>query len=175
MSCPYYFPVIKAAFARVITDEEINNEFDQIERTFACIEAELDRSIHVNNSAIDLGIVSTSIVINPEDGVLQYITLDGDVEIMFNEPADDDPKLITLVLQDGGSGRFNFPSGSAWTSDSNGTSMDGKPWDTEGLGGDYGAIVTCLNDGIGWVFMIYARNDIDADAAVEAIDLYNWR
>ena len=170
-NCPYYVPVIKAAFARVITDAEINHEFEEIERVFECVSGVLDTSLHVNNKVINLGIVTTSVVVDPADGIIQFMTLDGDVEITLSDPEVDDPLIITLILEDGGSGRFNLPTGSAWTSDSNGSAMDGKPWDSDGLGGDYGAVVTCVNDGTGWVFMVYSRNDIDFDAAVEAVDL----
>jgi len=95
--------------------------------------------------------------------------------LLFGTPTKDDPKLITLLIADGGDGRFNLPSGAAWTSDANGDSMDGKPWDSEGLGGDYGALVTCMYDNTGWVFVIYARHDIDYSESPEVADLYKWR
>ena len=173
--CGPYVPAIRADFGRTITDKEINDEFDAIESMMECVCEQAGGESKVIDNAIDLGTVATSTTILPSNGRLQYMSVEGDVDITVADPADQDSLLLTLVIADGGSGRFNLPNGLAWTSDSNDGGMDGKPWDNDGLGGDYGAIVTCIHDGTGWVFMVFARNDIDPDDVPDVADLYNWR
>lgn len=175
MSCGPYVPAIKAEFGRTITNKEIDNEFQRIEEVLECICNEAGNNAVLIENAIDLGNVTDSVTIEPSGGIIQYLTVEGDVEITVEEPEDTEPNLITLVIADGGSGRFNFPLGVAWTSDANGTGMDGKPWDNGGLGGDYGALVTCIYDGEGWIFIVFARHDIDPNDVADVADLYNWR
>ncbi len=175
MSCGAYIPSIKAEFGRTITDDEINFEFQAIEQFFACLcEAAGDSSVDIE-TVVDLGTVIDNVVINSSFGVVQYLTIEGDVQIDFAIPQETDPKLITLVIADGGNGRFNLPAGMAWTSDVSGLSIDGYPWDPQGLGGDYGAIVTCVYDNTGWIYIVFARHDIDLSVSPRLIDIYNWR
>ncbi len=97
-------------------------------------------------------------------------------EINVATPEDDEPRLITLVMADGGNGLFNFAVGQAWSTDSNGATMDGKPWNAEWAVGDYGALVTCIYDGEGWLFIVFARNEIDySKPLADVVDIYNWR
>jgi hypothetical protein len=174
MGC-FYTPTLRAGFGRTVTFESINEQFDAIEAAWGCLEALIDTVEFNENNTYDNGTVITEYVFDPSLGSVHYLRLQGDVELSIAAPEEGDPVLITLVLADGGSGRFNFKSGATWTTDSNGTVMDSKPWDNEGLGGDYGAIVTCLYDGIGWVYMIFGRNDIDFTATAEPADIFNWR
>ena len=79
------------------------------------------------------------------------------------------------MIADGGDGTFKFTNGATWSTDSNGSTIDGIPWDSQGVGGNYGSIVICIHDGIGWVYLTFARNDIDFLATSDTNDLYNWR
>lgn len=174
MSC-LYEPKIRAEFGKGITDDEIRAEFQAIEDTMLCVATAAEFESSTIETIVDLGAVVDSTVISSANGIIQYLTVEGDVQISIETPADEEPRLITLVIADGGSGRFNFPLGAAWASLANGVSMDGKPWDNDGLAGDYGAIVTCVFDGIGWVYMVFSRHDIDLDVSPSLVDLYRWR
>ena len=175
MTCPYYIPVIRAEFGRTITDKELWNEFQAIEEAMQCVGVEMQNTSSNVVNSIDLGTITDSTVIQSAFGLVQYLTVEGDVNIEVKVPDEFEPRLITLVIADGGDGRFNFPSGTAWATNSNGSAVDGKPWDSQGTAGDYGAIVTCIYDGSGWLYLVYARNDIDFTAAAEVDDMYKWR
>ena len=174
-TCPPYVNTLKAEFGRTISSEGINAQFEAIERTMACIENKIVTTQQTTTTVYDYGTVDTSLDIDPSLGALQRIMLEGDVELTMSEPGANDPKFITLLLGDAGSGRFNFPAGGTWVSDSEGSSMDGKPWDNDGLGGDYGAMVFCIHDGAGWLFLCFSRNDVDTDGTADTNDLANWR
>ena len=176
MSCGPYVPTIRAEFGRTITEPEINQEFEEIERIMKCMEAAVDNETTVIDNVVDLGTVTDETVISSINGVVQYMTIEGGIELNVATPDDGDPRLITLVMADGGNGLFNFPVGQAWSTDSNGSGFDGKPWNAEWAVGDYGALVTCIYDGDGWVFIVFARNEIDyAKPLAEVEDVYNWR
>jgi len=175
MSCSYYIPAIRAEFGRTITDTEIRNEFQAIEDAMQCVGDEMEGGSSNIVDHVDLGTITNATVISSANGLVQYMTAEGDIDIEIKVPDEFEPRLITLVIADGGNGRFNFPTGSAWTTSSNGSAMDGKPWDSDGLGGDYGAIVTCIYDGSGWLYLVFARNDIDFTATAEVEDIYRWR
>lgn len=175
MSCGYYVPAIRASFGRVITRDEINNEFQEIERVMACICEQIQNQASTVANTIDLGSHSTSVQIEPSDALLQYLTVEGDVDIELLDPEGFDPRMITLAIADGGSGRFRFTKGLSWTTESHGSSISGKPWKPEQYGGNYGSIVICIHDDIQWLQIVYARNDIDYTAASDADDIYRWK
>lgn len=175
MTCDVYIPVLKADFGRTITEAEINNEYEEIERILECIHDEMDKVGSDFANFIYLGSVTNTVEIESADGLIQYMIVEGDVTINVVDPKPGEPRLITLVMADGGDGRFNFPTGAAWSSDVSGPSMDGYPWDSGELGGDYGALVYCVYDGEGWIFTVFGRHDIDFTAATRVIDIYNWR
>lgn len=174
MSCSYT-NTLKASFGRKISSEEANEQFNAIEKALACIEQLVDSSGSKDEESHNYGSLNSETILDPSYGNLQFITVEGNVSIGYVDPADEDPKVIYLLVADGGSGTFKFNNGAVWTTDSNGSAIDGKPWNSEGLGGLYGSIVICIHDGIGWMYLVFARNDIDFDAPAETDDLYNWR
>ena len=176
MSCSArYTNTLKAEFGRKISSEEANEQFTAIETALTCLESlandtTTDNTVHVYENT------SGTVVLDPSLGNMQKITIEGTVEMSFSEPEDIDPKVIYLLIADGGDGLFKFPDGTSWTSLSQGTSITGKPYDSEGLGGDYGAVIICIHDGIGWLHICFARNDIDFDVAtLDIADIYGWR
>jgi len=175
--CGYYVPAIRAEFGRTITDTEIWNEFQEIERVMGCLWDLVDSTQTTENNTVDLGTVTENTTIRSSDGIVQYMAVEGDVNIYIAPPAVDDPRVITLMIVNAGDGRFNFVEGSAWTSDANGLTMDGKPWIVEWqANGDYGAMVTCVYDGEGWIHLVYARHNIDyAAVSANVADIYKWR
>jgi hypothetical protein len=190
MSCNY-IPQISAEFGKTITDHEIDAEFQAIERAFDCFEEQIGNTQLKEENIYDYGIVDNSQTLDPAFGVLQYMELQGDVDLELSEPQEGDPRVITLVIANAGSvdqgnyGRFSFPDGTAWTADRD-IPMDGKPWnmyanligDTSGTQyeGFYGAIVTCVHDGHGWLYMAYARHHLDINASEpNPDDIYDWR
>jgi hypothetical protein len=174
-TCGPYVPVLKADFGRTITEAEINNEFEEIERIMECICTAMQTTTSNVSNFVNLGSVTNTTIISAADGLIQYLTVEGDIDLNVADPEEGEPRLITLVIADGGAGRFNFPAGATWTSDVAGDSMDGYPWDSQGLGGDYGALVTCVYDGEGWIFTVFGRHDIDYTVPAEVEDVYNWR
>lgn len=175
MSCRYV-PVIKAEFGKKISAEEANAEFDAIEEAMGCLEALADSSTSEDEDIHNYGSVTTETILDPSFGNMQLLTVEGNVAIDFEAPDEDDPRVIYLLVADGdGSGSFTLPAGSAWATDSQGTSITGIPWDPGSLGGDYGAVVVCIYDSIGWVYMVFSRNDIDFNAIANVTDVYNWR
>lgn len=179
MGC-FYYNTLKIGFARTVTYEAINEQFVAIEEAFRCLAALVDTLKETEEVVYIHKPTEEYLTIDPGLGSIQFVTTQGDVELDIAVPDEEDPKLITLVVADGGDGsggdsRFNFPAGTAWTTDANGTTMDSKAWDTMGLAGDYGAIVKCIWDGIGWVYLVFGRNDIDFAAAADVTDLFNWR
>lgn len=189
MSCSYV-PIIKAEFAKVITDQEINHEFQMIEEAFLCFEEQIGSFLSTEDNIYDYGVIDNSYILNPAFGVLQYMEVQGDVELELSQPEPGTSRLITLVIGNAGSiaegnyGRFNFKSGVAWACDRDG-SMDGKPWnmyaniigDTSGTQyeGFYGAIVNCIHDGVNWIYLVYARHHLDIWNDPIVGDIYDWR
>lgn len=172
MSCRYT-NTLKAEFGRKITAEEANQQFDAIETAMTCLEqlAESGSDTVIHN----YGSVDGTVTLDPSLGNLQFITIEGDVSLGFSVPEENDPKVIYLLVEDGGDGRFIFPTGSAWASLSQGVAVTGKPWDSMGRAGDYGAVITCIYDNIGWLYLTHARKDIDTANASDLDDLYEWR
>lgn len=173
MSCRYV-NTLKAEFGRKISSEEANEQFNEIEVAMNCLEllaedSGTDKTIH------NYGSVTGTTILDPAFGNMQKITIEGTVVMSFSTPSDADPKVIYLLVADGGDGTFKFPDGSAWTTLSQGSTVTGKPWDSNGLGGEYGAVIICIYDGFGWLHLCFSRNDIDFAADPEAVDLYGWR
>ncbi len=189
MTCTYV-PQITAEFGKVITDPEINFEFQAIESAFACFEEQIGSFISTTDNIYDYGIIDNSYILTPAFGVLQYMELQGDVDLELSQPKEGDSRIITLVIANAGSldngnyGRFNFPLGTSWTADRDDV-MDGKPWnmysniigDTSGAqyAGFYGAIVTCIHDGTDWIYLVYARHHLDIWNDPIVGDIYDWR
>jgi len=174
MSCRYE-RVIKARFGRKISAEEANAEFDAIEAAMTCLESLANSSTSVDSDIHNYGTITNETTLDPAFGNMQLLTVEGDVDLDFKAPDEDDPRVIYLLISDGGSGTFSFPSGSVWATKSQGTSVTGIPWDPTSLGGEYGAVVVCIYDSIGWIYMAFSRNDIDFNAAVNVTDIYSWR
>lgn len=170
-----YEPRIQIGFGRTITSEVHNEEFQAIEEAFSCICDEVDRINECDAQVYDHGTVSGTYYIDPGLGLVHKMLCEGDVELIIETPDGVDPGLISLMIGDGGDGRFNFPVGASWSSDAQGVNMDGKPWDPEGTAGDYGAIVQCIYDDLGWVHVVFARHDLDQFGPAEVEDIYNWR
>ena len=174
MSCRYERS-IKASFGRKISAEEANAEFDAIEAAMACLENLASSSTSVDSEIHNYGTVTNESILDASNGNMQLLTVEGTVALDFEAPDEDDPRVVYLLIADGGDGAFIFPAGSAWTTKSQGTDVTGAPWDPDSLGGDYGAVVTCIYDSIGWIYMVFSRNDIDFTAAVNVTDIYSWR
>lgn len=186
-----YIPQITAEFGKTITSDEIDHEFQEIERVFTCFEEQIGTLLTQEDNVYDYGIVDNSYTLDPAFGILQYLELQGDVELELSQPADGDPRIITLIIANAGSvdtnnyARFNFKSGVAWSADRDEPLMDGKPWnmyantvgDTSGTKyeGFYGAVVTCIHDGVGWVYLVYARHHLDINGTPDPNDIYDWR
>lgn len=189
MSC-VYIPQINAEFGRIITDDEINREFQAIEEAFACLEAQIGDDTLDEDTIYNHGIVDNSYTINPAFGIIHYLEVQGDTELHLDPPPDGTSPLITLIIGNAGSieagnyGRFNFKSGVTWTSDRDDV-MDGKPWNMyanltgEMTGtlyeGFYGCAVQCIYDGVGWIFLVYARHHLDIWNPPIPEDIYDWR
>ena len=174
MSC-YYVNTLKAKFGRKITSEEANEQFNAIEQSMACLEALVDDSNSKDEENHNYGSIDIETILDPAFGNLQFLTVEGNVSIGLKNPQETDPKVIYLVIADGGDGSFTFNNGAVWTTNSNGESVDGVPWDSQGMGGKYGSIVICIHDGFGWIYLVFARNDIDFTAVASIDDLYGWR
>lgn len=174
MSCSYV-NTLKASFARKVTSEEINEQFVAIELAMACIQALAEESNSEDEENHNYGSINTGTLLDPAFGNLQFITVEGNIELAFADPEEEDPKVIYLMIADGGDGTFKFTNGAVWSTDSNGSTIDGVPWNSAGTAGKYGAIVICIHDGIGWIYIVFARNDIDFEAISNPADLYNWR
>jgi hypothetical protein len=174
-----YTPQITAQFGRTITNEEIDREFQAIEDAMTCFEEQIGDYTAEEDTIHDHGIIDNSYEIDPAFGVIHYMEVQGDVELSILEPQSGDPRLIQLVIADGGSGRFNFPAGTAWTCDKNGALMDAKPWDMVAgvttYTGFYGAVVMSIHDGTGWVYTVFARHDLVLTEDPNPLDIYNWR
>lgn len=185
-----YIPVIKAEFGKTITNQEIDHEFQEIERTFDCFASVIGSNKEVTDRIYDHGLIDNSYVIDPAFGVIHYMEIQGDTEISIATPVDDDPRIITLIIANAGSvdngtyGRFNFKTGAAWTHDRD-NPMDGKPWNmyanldgsTNGTqyAGFYGAAVQCIHDGVGWIHLVFARHHLDIFSALNPDDIYDWK
>jgi hypothetical protein len=170
-----YNNTLKAEFGRKISSQEANEQFIAIEAAMTCLQSLADDTTTENTIHIYENIDGTT-VLDPAFGNMQLITIEGTVEISFAEPQATDPKVIYLLIADGGDGLFKLPDGTSWTSLSQGIAVTGKPYNSEGLGGDYGAVVICIHDGTGWLHICFARNDIDFDAAtMDIADVYGWR
>jgi hypothetical protein len=185
-----YVPQITAEFGKTVTDDEINREFQEIERVFDCFAKSIGSNTETEENITDNGIVDNSYTIDPAFGTIQYLEIQGDTELDIETPELDDPKLITLVIANAGSvetgtyGKFNFKSGTVWTHDRDGA-MDGKPWNmyanldgsTNGTQytGFYGGIVQCIHDGAGWIYLVFARHHLDIFSAPNPDDIYDWR
>jgi hypothetical protein len=190
VKCPYV-PQIKAEFGKVITDPEIDFEFQAIEEAFLCLEEQIGTHTSTEENIYDHGIIDNSYTIDPAFGIIHYMEVQGDVELTLDAPAEGTSKIITLIIANAGSvdegnyGRFNFTSGVAWACDRDAPEMDGKPWnmyanltgDTSGTqyDGFYGAVVTCVFDDVGWVFYVYARHHLDIYNDPIVGDIYDWR
>jgi len=174
MSCRYV-NTLKAEFGRKITAAEANDQFIAIEAAMACLEDLSDKSDTKNEEIHNYGPVNDETILDPAFGNMQLITVEGNVDISFLAPESDDPKIVYLLVSDGGEGSFTMPNGASWATDSNGPGITGIPWNSQGLGGDYGALVVCIHDGVGWLYLVFARNDIDFTAIANVTDLYNWR
>jgi|GEM_PF-6873071 len=174
MSCSYK-NTLKAKFGRKISSEEANEQFEAIEIAMACLEKLADDASSKDEENHNYGSLNTETILDPAFGNLQFLTVEGNVSLGFIDPKEEDPKVIYLIIANGGNGSFKFNNGAIWSTDSNGSSIDGVPWDSNGTGGKYGSIVICIHDGIGWVYLVFARNDIDFTATADVSDLYNWR
>jgi hypothetical protein len=191
MSCTYT-PQITAEFGKIITDGEINLEFDAIERAFDCLKEQIGSIIASQENVFNHGIVDNSYTIDPAFGVIQYLELQGDVDLTLSPPVEGGARVITLVVANAGSldtdnyGRFSFKNGTVWTSSKDAPGMDGKPWnmyantigDTSGTRyeGFYGAIVLCVHDGLGWTYMVFARHHLKIDELIaDPLDVYSRR
>jgi len=166
---------LKAEFGRKISASEANEQFIAIEAALGCLEDLADQNETDDEEIHNYGSVDTETILDPSFGNLQLLTVEGNVAISFIPPEADDAKVIFLLIADGGSGSFTLPVGSAWATESNGSAITGVPWNTNGLGGEYGAVVICVYDDIGWLYQVFARNDIDFDAIPNVSDLFNWR
>lgn len=190
MSCTY-FPVITAEFGKIITDTEINHEFQMIEEAMTCFEEAIGSVTTTEENIYDHGIIDNSYTIEPAFGILHYMELQGDVELEIAQPPAGTSRLITLIIANAGSisegnyGRFNLRAGTVWSADRDDI-MDGKPWnmyanltgDTSGTkyDGFYGAVVSCIHDGNNWIHLAYARHHLDIWAAnPNPDDIYDWR
>ena len=185
-----YTPQITAEFGRTITDDEIDREFQEIERVFTCFAEVIGSELDFEENIYDHGIIDNSYTIDPALGVMQYMEIQGDTEITLDEPEDDDPKIINLVIANAGSvdtdtyGRFNFATGATWSHDRD-DPMDGKPWNmyanldgtTTGTqyAGFYGGVVMCIHDGVGWIHLVFARHHLNIFGALNPDDIYDWR
>ncbi|MHC5061705.1 MAG: hypothetical protein ACYTFK_11555 [Planctomycetota bacterium] len=173
MSCSYT-PSLKAEFGRKISAAEAKEQFQAIEEAMACLE-NLASSVDSKDSEIhNYGPITVETILSPSYGNLQLLSVEGNVDIEFAQPGESDPRVIYLLIADGGSGSFNLPAGKVWATNANGA-ITGVPWDTAGLGGEYGAMVVCVHDGIGWMYLVFARNNIDFNAISTVADLYYWR
>ena len=183
-----YIPNLNIGFGRTVTWKPINDEFDAIEEAFRCLSDLVDK-IEVTNitTYIDKGIREEYIV-DPGLGAIQRLTIEGDVKLTMAKPGATDYKLVTLIIENGGDGaggdaHYYFEkAGFVWITDSYGDTLDGKPWATDGRGGDYGCAITCIWDGTGWVLLSFSRNDIPWDTTTGLFtgearvkDIYNWR
>ena len=158
MTCNY-IPQISAEFAKTITNEEIDREFQAIEEAFACFEEVVGSVISTEENIHDYGIIDNSYTLDPAFGIIQYMEIQGDADLELAEPEDGDPTLIALVIAGSGQDRFNFPLGLAWSPDRDEPASDSKPWNmfanTDGsqtgtqYEGFYGAVVNCIHDGVG--------------------------
>jgi hypothetical protein len=186
-----YIPQISAEFGKVITDDEIDFEFQAIENVFLCFEEQIGSNISTEDNIFDHGIIDNSYTIDPAFGIIHYMEVQGDVELTLDVPVQGSSKIITLIIGNAGSldegnyGRFNFKNGVAWACDRDAPEMDGKPWnmyanllgDTSGVKHDgyYGSVVTCVYDDIDWVFYVYARHHLDIFNDPIVGDIYDWR
>jgi hypothetical protein len=175
-----YTPGLNIGFGRTVTWKAINDEFEAIEDAFQCLQDLLDTLEYTEITTYIDGGIQNEYFVDPGLGAIQRLTIEGDVTISINNPGETDYKLITLIIENGGDGsggdaRYNLPAGTAWVTDSYGSSVDSKPWDTQGLGGRYGCAITCIWDGAGWVYLSFSRNDIDFTATADVADIYNWR
>ena len=185
-----YIPVISAEFGKVIGDAEIDHEFQEIERVFTCYAEVIGEDINDEDITHDYGVIDNSHTIDASYGIIQYMKVQGDTDITLADPAESDPKLITLVIGNVGSvandtyAKINFLSGTAWSNDRD-DPMDGKPWNmyanTDGstsgtqYAGMYGCIVQCIHDGVGWVHLIWGRHHLDVAGTPNPDDIYDWR
>ncbi len=186
-----YIPQINAEFGKLITNEEIDREFQEIERVFECFEEQIGTVLTQEDNIYDHGVIDNSYVIDPAFGIIHYMEIQGDTELSLSEPQENDPRLITLVIANAGSidndtyGRFNFKEGTAWSHDRD-DPMDGKPWNmyanldgsTTGTqyDGFYGGIVQCIHDGHGWIYLVFARHHLNIfDPTPDPDDIYDWR
>ena len=185
-----YIPQITAEFGRVITSEEIDAEFQAIERAFQCFEEQIGSTLLKKEKIYNHGIIDNSYTVDPAFGIIHYLEIQGDTDLDLGVPQEGTSRLITLVINNAGSvesgdyGRFNFKSGVVWSADRDDV-MDGKPWnmwanlDGTMTGtqyeGFYGAVVQCIYDGIGWLYLVYARHHLDIDGELNPEDIYDWR
>lgn len=185
-----YVPQINAEFARTITDAEINFEFQEIERVFDCFTEVIGSTLLEEDTIYDHGIIDNSYTIDPAFGIIHYMEIQGDTELTVDDPGEDGPRLITLIIANAGAvetdnyGRFNFKEGTVWSHDRD-DPMDGKPWNMYAnldgtmtgtqYEGFYGCAVQCIHDGVGWVHLVYARHHLDIFNAFNPDDIYDWR
>lgn len=185
-----YVPQITAEFGKTITNEEIDREFQEIERVFDCFADTIGSNKEEEDRIYDNGVIDNSYTINPAFGIIQYLEIQGDTELTLAQPQSGDPRLITLVIANAGSidtnnyGRFNFPSGQTWTHDRD-NPMDGKPWNmwanldgsTTGTQypGYYGGVVVCIHDGLNWIHLVYARHHLNIFGDPNPDDIYDWK
>ena len=177
MTCRYT-PSILAEFGRKISAEEANKEFVAIETAMACLESLAEQITTKDQEIHNYGSIDNNTILDPAYGNMQMLTVEGNKSLDFIDPQDADPRVIYLLIADGGDadGTFTFPAGSAWSTDSYGASVTGAPWaESSDLGGDYGAMVTCIYDGLGWLYLVFGRNGIDFGEAANVTDIYNWR
>ena len=190
MSICDYIPQITAEFGRTITDTEIDFEFQAIEDAFTCFEEQIGKITLTEDKIYNHGIVDNSYTIDPAFGIIHYLEVQGDTELFLEAPPDGTSRLITLIIGNAGSieggnyGRFNFKTGVVWTSDRDDV-MDGKPWNMyanitgEMTGtlyeGFYGCAVQCIYDGVGWIYLVYARHHLDIWNPPIPEDIYDWR
>jgi hypothetical protein len=168
-----YTNTLKIDFGRKVSAAEANEQFEEIEKAMRGLESLAEQIQSPDTEIHNYGSVDDLTVLDPAFGNMQKLTVESLINLDFIDPQSDDPNVIYLLI--GGSGSFKFPDGTAWSTTSFGTTVSGKPWDSDGLGGDYGAMVICIYDGLGWLYMVFGRNNIDFTASMSVADLYRWR
>ena len=73
-----YVPQITAEFGKTITDDEIDHEFQEIERVFQCFEEQIGTNTISEEEIYDHGIVDNSYTIDPAFGIIHYLEIQCD-------------------------------------------------------------------------------------------------
>ena len=179
--CVPYTNTLKAEFSRPISAEAFNEQFEDIERALACLE-QLVATVAIDEFTVyDNGVITDTVELKSSNGNMQYAAPSGDVNVSFEAPGAADPRIVHLVLRDAGAGLVNFPTGAAWATGSNiaggstSSGIDVKPYSPLTMGNLYGAVVTCIYDGRGWMCLTHGRNDVNFSGNPATEDIYTWR